>query len=185
MQDTTTTWDVLSSIGSFGALVIVAASSVVALVRWWVTRDDRERAREVRVAEQIASDTAARQAQALRVIAWHEVQQREVGPRLGSTFMTSVDAAVVFNGSEQTVFDVEVGLVTDSTNRWIEVTHCAVLPPGAPMAYVAPERVLEADGRARAVMTFRDVAGRWWRRFENGGLQRVDEHGVPSDDTPD
>lgn len=135
-----------------------------------VAQHERRRAEHRRVIEQRAARSERRRAQALRVIAWHEVRPLK-SP--GGLWLTHV---VMLNGSTAPIFDVSVHAWADGNPDPLPITERTVLVPDVEVVAVQPEH---EHGTLRVFCYFRDLAGVFWRRDEDGTLLELDANGDP------
>ncbi|MCC2307191.1 hypothetical protein [Cellulomonas chengniuliangii] len=177
------TWEL---IGAFATLCAV----LLALVGFWfeATRAARAETRAERAEEALAKDRAdadsarisaeservdrERRAQALLVIGWAKFKPEQTmlnGATLGSWEVR------VGNYSGAPVFDVRAEAIqNNSIDKYAETP---VLAPGRELVLEATS--IDETSGPNAVLYFRDVAGRYWRRLQSGALSEVNEHRQP------
>ncbi|GAA5121738.1 hypothetical protein [Pseudonocardia adelaidensis] len=120
------------------------------------------------------SQHSALRAQAEKVAAWYELRRNQIA-KFGA--MTS-DMFVLQNGSDLPIYDVWVAASAPAWQvDYIAVEHDDVIPPGTHDIEMTDTQEL---GQAthlsiRIIVLFRDAAGRYWIRRENGMLEESDE----------
>jgi hypothetical protein len=144
---------------------------------------EREREAERARSDQERADQreAKRLEQARQVLAW--VEHRPAHPdrphfdASGLRRLTSEHVLCFINHSSAPVFDVTVHVYWQSYNTDNIVESVAVLPAEASRELVIPDQFQEDGFAATGLVHFRDLNGRHWRRWENGYLNELDEHG--------
>lgn len=127
------------------------------------------RSRDLAASESVARE---RRSQALLVIAWARFKSEEQvvnGARLGRWIVR------VGNYSAAPVFDIRAEAIENGTLD--ALADAPVLAPGKEVTFEATSTD-ELHGPT-AVLYFRDLAGRSWKRYQTGMLVEVDEHQRP------
>jgi hypothetical protein len=128
-------------------------------------------------AERRDREDAARRAQAEQVCVWMGEGTSKGGPGVTVVGTGRYQAALIQNASLLPIHDVDVEFYTDAVTC---MEHLDVVGPTRdpePLAVPGEWRRSmenEARKRIRARMTFRDAAGRLWRRESTGQLTLVD-----------
>lgn len=164
-------------------LVALGTLGAVTVALWIALRDMRRQdaadgkardAEEERSRAAVTIEEARRRAQAELVIGWAEVSTTE-----HPDYVPGVGAFYA-NYSGRPVFEVRIEVLGEMTGKGLADLHLAVLPPGDEADMIDLGLADEHEEEARVVMSFRDLAGRRWKRFQDGLLQPLDEDWRPA-----
>lgn len=164
----------------------IATVSAVAVALYFSHRDSkaRKKAEEDLAAEHekqdqhtVAETLARRRAQAELVIAWYGDKEYEFFREENQTDIPDWYARGVslINHSRALVFDVAVHVVSDLTTTIYDLPVIPVFPSTQKSRNFELPKTYPTSERLRAYLTFRDVAGVWWKRYEDGELRELTE----------
>lgn len=146
-------------------------------------RADLARAEEVqRAAEDRASHAESeRLAQARQMIAWVEHRPADPARPLwsanGERRLPQEHVLCYVNHSDAPLFQVALHVYWQTMRTNDLLTEVAVVPGGARAELILPAEFQPNGIDATGMVMFRDLRGLYWRRWENGYLNEMDENG--------
>lgn len=165
-------WTVVAA----GASVVAAAAAIVAVAfDLHRRREDRAERRQ----EQAAHHEAEIKSQAQRVVAWADVRIAYEIPEYAVDPYGGTEVLWAHNTSDSPVYDVAVPHAWSGSSTSFVVVRAVLPPTPAPVVMVKWVRDRtnygppDEDSSTLSALTFRDAAGRWWRRESNGDLVKL------------
>lgn len=122
-----------------------------------------------------------RLAQARQMIAW--VEHRQADParphfdQSGERQLKQEHVLCCVNHSDAPVFQVALYVYWRTMRTSDLISEVAVVPGGARAEFILPDEFQPNGVDATGMVMFRDLRGLYWRRWENGYLNEMDENG--------
>jgi hypothetical protein len=167
----------LAAIGTVGAVVVALWIALRDMHRQGTADRKAEEAEAERARKAVEIEESRRRAQAELVIGWALVSTTE-----HPDYVAGVGGFYA-NYSGQPVFEARIEVLGEKTGRRFHEVRLPVLPPSDEATMIDLGLADEyTDELPRIVMSFRDVAGRRWRRYPDGRLDPLDEKWRPTPD---
>ena len=156
--------DALAAVGTVGALLIAVLGVVYEMQRGRLGRLEQR--------------AVAEREQASHVSAWVAIRTHYAEQGYDDIPLWSVIDVCVLNTSPQPVYDVTVSYTWPRGNGEPMQYTRGLVSPASAHEVLAHESTdmnddVEAEGVTPLRLTFRDGAGRWWRRDTTGTLERL------------
>lgn len=170
-------WQMIGSFADWSTTVVALLAFIVAALAAKATIETnraQQQTLELQQRQFQESQRAAVQAQAEKVAAWHRIRAISVGD--GNELVS--DMSVIQNGSDLPIYDVWTAASGPRLrDGYIAIGQVEVVPPEKhEYEMMTVRRVDEATAKsARILLLFRDAAGRFWIRREDGKLEDADE----------